>query len=151
MNPLERWSLHLSALLTAGTGLVYGWLRYFGQRVGEFGPEAHPLQALLQHLHVLSAPLLVLTLGMILKGHVEPLLRSGRMKPLGTGLFLLGGLAPMILAGYAVQVVVDPEWRRLWAWIHGLSSLLFLGAYLVHLARGTAAQTVDGTQPGSAP
>lgn len=151
MNPLERWSLHLSALLVAGTGLLYGWLRYFGQRAGEFGPEAHPLQALLQHLHVLSAPLLVLALGMILKGHVEPLFRGGRMKPLGTGALLLSGLAPMILGGYAVQVVVDPEWRRIWAWVHGLSSLLFLAAYLAHLACATTAQAAGEAQPGSPP
>lgn len=146
MNALERWSLHIAALLTAGTGLIHGWLRYFGQRTGEFGLEAHPLLGLLQHLHILSAPFLMLALGMVLKGHVEPLVRSGRLNRLGTGLFLLVGLAPMILGGYAVQVVVDPTWRKLWAWVHGISSLLFLGAYLLHLARNTATQAVAETQ-----
>jgi hypothetical protein len=135
VSALERWSLHVAALLTAGTGILYGWLRYFGQRAGEFGPEAHPLQALLQHLHVLAAPALVLALGVILKGHVGPQLRNGRLSLLRTGLWLLAGLAPMILGGYAVQVVADPGWRKLWAWVHGLASLLFLGAYLLHLAR----------------
>lgn len=140
MNALERWSLHLAALATAGTGLLYGWLRYFGQRAGEFGPEAHPLQGTFQHLHVLSAPLLVLALGVVLKGHIDPLARAGKLRAWGTGAFLLAGLAPMILGGYAVQVVVDPHWRTLWAWIHGVSSLLFLGAYLSHLARRTAGE-----------
>jgi hypothetical protein len=146
VNAAERWSLHLAALLTAGTGFIYGWLRYFGQRAGEFGPEVHPLQGSLQHLHILSAPVLLLALGMFLKGHVDPLARAGRLNRLGTGMFLLMGLAPMIFGGYAAQVAVDPGWRKLWAWVHGISSVLFLGAYLVHIARNTANQIAAETQ-----
>lgn len=127
----------MAALLVGGSGLAYGWLRYFQLRAGEFGLEAHPLQAPLQHLHVLAAPALVLLLGAVLKGHAEAQVREGRLKRFGTGLLLMLGLAPMILGGVAVQVVVDPAWRRLWAWVHGISSLVFLCAYLVHLARPT--------------
>ncbi len=135
MTALERACLHLSAFLVAATGLVYGWLRYFGQRMGEFGPEAHPLQALLQHLHVLAAPLLVFTLGMLLRGHVQPMLRRGPPVGKRTGLGSILAVAPMVLAGYGVQVAVDPAWRTALAWVHGLASLAFLAAYLVHLAR----------------
>lgn len=147
MTNFERWSLHLAALLTAGSGILYGWLRYFGQRAGEFGPEVHPLQARLQHLHLLAAPLLVLALGVFLKGHADPLVRGGRLRFLGTGLWLLLGLAPMVLGGYAVQVAVDPAWRTRWAWGHGLASLLFLGAYLLHLARRPAPVVPSAAHP----
>lgn len=133
MNALERWLLHLAALTTGLTGLGYGALRYFGRRAGEFGPEPHPWQATLQHLHVLAAPLLVLALGAVLKGHVQPRLADGGGRPRGTSALLLAGLAPMLLGGYAVQVCTDPVWRSAWAWVHGLASLLFLAAYLVHL------------------
>ena len=64
MSVLERWSLHLAALATAGTGLLDGLLRWFGQRAGEFGPEPHPWLGMAQHLHVLLAPLLLFALGM---------------------------------------------------------------------------------------
>jgi len=140
MNALERWFLHLAALATAGSGVVDGWLRYFGQRVGEFGPEPHSLQAAAQHLHVLVAPLLVLALGVVLKAHLEPLVRGGRLRALGSGSLLLAGLLPMVFGGYALQVVIDPGWRSAWAWVHGLSGLVFLGAYLAHLARRRANQ-----------
>ncbi len=133
MSAFERWSLHLAAWTTAGSGLLYGWLRYFGRRAGEFGPEPHPWQAALQHLHVLAAPLLVLALGAVLKGHVSPRIRDGSRGSRGSGLLLLAGLAPMVLGGAAVQVAADPAWRTLWAWVHGGSSLVFLGAYLAHL------------------
>ena len=149
MSALERWSLHVAALLTAGSGLGYGWLRYFVQREGAFGSEPHPLQGLLQHLHVLIAPGLVLALGVVLKAHVDPLIRKGKFRGWRSGLWLVAGLAPMILAGYAVQVVVDPGWRRAWAWVHGGASLLFLAAYLVHLVRRAEPQPDAEPVPNS--
>ena len=133
MTRLEKWSLHLAALLTAATGLGYGWLRYFGQVQGDFGPEPHHLQPLVQHLHVLTGPLLLFALGMIVRGHLWPKLRGGRAEGRRTGLFLGLVIAPMVLAGYGVQVATEPAWRNGLAWIHGITSLLFLAAYLIHL------------------
>lgn len=135
MSPLERWSLHLSAGFTALSGVIYGWMRYFGQRVGEFGLDPHPLQGLVQHLHVLGAPFLVFALGMLVRGHVLPRFRLGGRAGRATGLLLVLGLAPMILSGYGIQVVTGPAARLALAWVHGGSSLLFLAAYGAHLAR----------------
>lgn len=132
MTRLERWSLHIAALLTGATGLFYGWFRYFGQIKGEFGVEAHPLQSTLQHLHVLAAPLLVFTFGLLVRGHVLPMWRGGRPAGRASGLLLALILAPMVLSGYAVQVALEPRWRLSFAWIHGVSSLLFLAAYGGH-------------------
>lgn len=133
MTPLERWSLHLAALTTALSGLAYGWARYFGQRVGEFGPEPHPWQGFFQHAHVLTGPVLLFCLAISLKGHALPALGAGktRSRRAGQGLMLL--IAPMILSGYALQICVDPRWRSAIAWIHGPTALLFLLAYLTHL------------------
>ncbi len=138
MTGVERWSLHLAALLTGATGLLYGWLRYFGQRAGEFGVEPHPLQATLQHLHVLAAPLLVFALGMVVRAHVLPMWRNGRHGGRASGVLLALILAPMVLSGYAVQVAVEPQWRLAFAWVHGATSLLFLLAYGVHQASAWA-------------
>ncbi|MDP1832047.1 MAG: hypothetical protein Q8K67_08305 [Geothrix sp.] len=132
MTPLERWSLHLAALATAGTGLLDGLLRWFGERAGEFGPEPHPWLGMAQHLHVLVTPLLVFTLGMMVRGHLWARLQKGpegRRTGLGTA-FLI---APMVLSGYGIQVVASPAWRGGLAWIHGISAGVFLLAYLGHL------------------
>jgi hypothetical protein len=141
----ERLLLHLSALLTVGTGLLYGWLRYFGQRAGEFGPEPHPAQAWLQHAHILVSPVLLFALGMLIRGHVQPMLR--RPAPVGrrSGLVAVLVLAPMVLSGYGVQVVTEPGWRVGLAWLHGVFSLLFLAGYAAHLAktRGRADEDLD--------
>jgi hypothetical protein len=129
----ERWCLHLSALAMALSGLGYGWLKYFGQRAGEFGPEPHPLQGLAQHAHVLLGPLLVFSLGLAVKAHVGPRLRAGRGRGSGFAVALM--LAPMVLSGYVVQIAVDPRWHLALAWVHGTFALLFVTGYLVHLLR----------------
>ncbi len=148
MTTLERWSLHLAALSTGATGLLYGWLRYYGQRVGEFGLESHPLQATLQHLHVLAAPLLVFALGMVVRGHVLPMWRNGKAAGRRSGVALALILAPMVLSAYAVQVVVEPGWRLAFAWLHGVTSLLFLAGYGVHqwmaLRQPRSAEALEG-------
>ena len=133
MSPLERWSLHLAALITAGTGLLDGLLRWFGERAGEFGPEPHPWLGVAQHLHVLVTPALVFTLGMMVRGHLWPKLGrtvEGRRTGLGAA-FLI---APMVFSGYAIQVVTSPAWRGALAWVHGVSAGTFLQAYFGHLA-----------------
>ncbi|WP_257313265.1 hypothetical protein [Geothrix fuzhouensis] len=132
MSPLERWSLHLAALATAGTGLMDGLLRWFGVRMGEFGPEPHPWLPAAQHLHVLTAPLLLFALGMTVRGHLQAKLKRGR-EARRTGLGAAFLIAPMVLSGYAVQVVASPAWRTAFSWAHGLSAGLFLLAYLGHL------------------
>ncbi len=132
MSRFERWALHLGAWLTGLSGLGYGWLRYFKTIQGEFGPEPHPLQGLLQHAHVLASPLLLFALGMMVRGHFALKLRSLGREGRRTGWILASLILPMVGAGYAVQVVTEPSWRVTLAWIHGLASLLFLLAYLGH-------------------
>ena len=132
VRALERWALHLGTLATGLSGLGYGWLRYYGRVQGEFGIEPHPLQALVQHLHVLAAPLLLFALGLTVRGHLSSKLRAGAREGRRLGLSLALLIAPMVLAGYLVQVATSPAWRLGFAWVHGLASLLFLGAYLGH-------------------
>ena len=132
MKTLERWALHLGALLTGLSGLAYGWMRYYGQVQGEFGPEPHPWQGVAQHLHVLAAPLLLFALGMTVRGHLSTKLRAGTKEGRRTGLGLGLLIVPMVAGGYLVQVATSPAWRAAFAWVHGVSSLLFLLSYLGH-------------------
>ena len=134
MMALDRRALHATAFVAALTGGVYGWFRYFGQRMGDFGPEPSRWQGVWQHLHVLAAPLLLFALGMTVRGHLLMKLRAGGREGLRTGLGLGLLIAPMALSGYGIQVVTDAGWHLALAWIHGVSSLVFVAGYLAHLA-----------------
>lgn len=151
MRAIERWSLHLGALLTGLSGLVYGWMRYYGSVRGEFGLEPHPLQGLVQHLHVLAAPVLLFALGMMVRGHLFTKLKTGTREGRRTGMILGFLILPMVAAGYLVQVAASPAWRLVFAWVHGVASLLFLITYAGHGLRAWMKPQAEEAAPPSQP
>lgn len=151
MRALEHWSLRLGALFTGLSGLAYGWLRYYGRVQGEFGLEPNHLQGLVQHLHVLAAPVLLFSLGMTVRGHLAMKLRTGAREGRHTGLGLSLLILPMVAAGYLVQVATAPAWRLAFAWVHGVASLFFLVAYLAHGVLAWLRPKAAGAVPISAP
>jgi len=134
--------LHLVNLAVCGTGLVYAWMRYLAEPVDEWAIVNHPWQPLMQHLHVLSAPLLVFAVGVIWSVHAIAKLRNGR-RGRASGLGLMALFLPMAASGYLLQVAVDPEWRRRWVVIHVISSLLWVGALVVHQVRALVGKAAD--------
>ena len=139
MRAFERWALRIGFVLAGLTGLVYGWLRYLGGVQGEFGPEPSPWQPFWQHAHVLAAPLLLFALGIAVRGHVSGMLGHGVRRGRPTGLVLAGLAAPMVLGGYAVQVVTSAGVRASLGWIHAAVGALFVGLYLAHWAKPRSA------------
>lgn len=134
MRRLEAWCHNLANVLVGGTGLVYACFLWFWEPTDPYAVVNHPWQPTVQHLHILLAPLLVFTAGVVWKGHALPRLREARRRA-SSGLALLTTLGPMVASGYLLQVSVDPDWRRAWSLLHVVSSLLWLLAWGVHLRR----------------
>ncbi len=131
--------LHAANLAVSGSGLVYAWMRYLNVPVDEWAVVNHPWQPHFQHLHVVTAPLLVFAVGLIWSAHVIGKLQNGRKNRIaGLGLAVL--FLPMVASGYLLQVAVDPEWRRAWVWIHVVSSLLWIAAFVIHQVRAVTAK-----------
>jgi hypothetical protein len=126
----------ITTALVAGTGFVYAWMAYL---VESDDPDAlvnHPLQPVVQHAHVLAAPLFVFALGLVRRSHVWSRVRSGFRDRRATGLALFALVAPMGASGYLLQVAADPTWRTAWAWIHVATSIAWTAAFVAHrLAR----------------
>ena len=134
--------LHLANLAVSGTGLIYAWMSYLLQPVDEWAVVNHPWQPLVQHLHVLSAPLLVFAIGLIWSVHALAKLRNGR-RGRTSGLGLMALFLPMAASGYLLQVAVDPGWRRTWIWVHDVSSLLWVGAFVFQKVRALVRKAAD--------
>ena len=128
----EAWFLHAANLLVGGTGLVYGWMCYLLEPADEWAIVNHAWQPDLQHLHVLTAPLLVFAVGLIWRDHVWGRIQLGVRARRRAGLFLALSFLPMAASGYLVQVATDEGWRLVWAWVHGATSLFWIGGYVVH-------------------
>jgi hypothetical protein len=141
--------LHVANLVVSGTGLVYAWMRYLVAPADEWAVVNHPWQPLFQHLHVLAAPLLVFAMGLIWSAHIIGKLQNGRKNRMA-GLGLTALFLPMASSGYLLQVSVQPGWRQAWIWVHIVSSLLWVAAFVVHqvvaMAKKNETEGHDGGQ-----
>ena len=124
--------MHLAHVLVAGTGLVYGVLKYFWVVDGEYGPEPHGAQSIWQHAHVVASPLLALLLGAVWKAHAWPLWKKKIQEGRKTGVALLGFILPMVFSGYLIQVAMSDFWRTVFVWVHVGVSGLWVAAYAGH-------------------
>ncbi len=139
MRSPEKWFHHFANAVVGVSGLAYAWVRYFGTPTDEFSVVNHPWQPFFQQLHLVLAPVLVFSLGVVWNSHALKKLMSPGRRP--TGLALLGAAMPMVLSGYLIQIVVDPDWRRSWVILHVSSSVFWLVAYMWHLANRRGLRT----------
>jgi hypothetical protein len=127
----NRW-FHAANVLVITTGCVYAWTRYFCTPSDPFAVVNHPLQPHALHLHVLSAPLLVLMIGVFWQPHAWTKFRSRSPVSRRSGLVLLVNAIPMIASGFLIQTSVLPLWRNLWIGVHLVASACWLVGSLVH-------------------
>ena len=135
MSRLEAWFHHASNILVGGTGLVYAWMLFFVTSDDEFSVWNHPLQGVTHDLHLVVAPLLVLSFGMIWVPHASKRVRAKQKSGRATGLALCFSFLPMLFSAYFLQVAVDEEWRSIWKWIHTATSVFWLAGYAMHQLR----------------
>lgn len=146
MTRRTAWFVHVSTALVVVTGLVYAWFRYFHTPPDPDDLEAflavatHPLEPVVQWLHILLAPALVFAVGIIWNAHVWKRIASGFSLRRRSGLVLAISFGPMVISGYALQTSVDETWRDIWIWTHVVTSVVFTVVYVWHqLSRGVRA------------
>ncbi|MDE0904334.1 MAG: hypothetical protein OSB42_06860 [Planctomycetota bacterium] len=132
MSRTVAWMIHLSAVLLGGTGLVYGWLRYFTDPVDEFAIYNHPAEPGLRDVHLLIAPLCLFLWGMIWRSHAWNRFRAGMKKRRTTGIALMVLLLPMVLSGYLLQVSVNETLRQVWVVTHAITGTAWILLYVLH-------------------
>ncbi|MHC4823297.1 MAG: hypothetical protein ACYTEP_04680 [Planctomycetota bacterium] len=135
MSRWQAWLQHVSNILVGGTGLIYAWMLYFASPADEFSVWNHPWQGVIRDLHLILAPILVLSFGMIWTAHASQRLRTKQKNGFGTGLALGLSFLPMLFSAYLLQIAVDETWRTTWKWVHLSTSLLWLCGYLGHQFR----------------
>lgn len=116
------------------SGAVWLAFHYFLRVEGDFGPEAHPLEAWWLRLHGLMAMLALVAVGSLATNHVRLAWKRG--KNLRTGLPMLAMTAWLAASGYALYYFAseaNEAWLPLTHWIAGLAVPL---AGLVHVREG---------------
>lgn len=132
MNRAQARFLKAANALVVLTGLALGWALFFAEPADDFAVVNHPWQPEFLHAHVLSAPLFVFAVGLIFERHVWLRVRNGHRAGRRSGLGLFALLLPMVLSGYALQVCESLEARSAWSWVHVVTSVLWLLAWIAH-------------------
>ena len=134
MSAFEKWLLWISTAVVAISGMAYGWMKYFVHSADPYAVVHHPLQPVALKVHVLAAPILVFTAGVVYTRHVVRLWRSGRPSGRRSGVTIVATLAPMILSGYLIQTLTSESWLFRVAMLHIAASLLYLAGLAIHQA-----------------
>ena len=127
--------LHLSAALTALTGIVFAVMKYFMTSADEFAVANHPMQPYMLAAHVVIAPALLFLLGWTFSNHMLPKYRFGDGSNRKTGIAQMTLIVPMALSAYLLQIATNETLREAMAWAHWITSGLFVIGYLVHLIK----------------
>lgn len=132
MSPFERWAVWTTSVATFVTGVIYIWLKYLLVSDDPFAVVNHPLQPVVLKAHILVAPLLVFSVGMVALRHVWRHLQSGMREGRRSGLVTVLVLAPMILSGYLLQAVTREGWLRAMAFSHIALGIIYGVGLLAH-------------------
>jgi len=136
MSRWEALGFAMTSLAVSVTGLVYFWMKYFLRNDDPFALVNHPWQQTFLKLHILSAPALILIVGILFKSHF---LQKYRLKEKGnrlTGMALMSSFPAMVLSGYALQVVVEPFVLEIAIVLHLGTGAIFSAACVAHLITG---------------
>src|SRR5262249_34490426 len=70
MTTLEKALVNLSSILVGLSGVVYAWMKYLMTTDDPYAVVNHPLQPWVLDLHLIAAPILVFSIGLIFMDHV---------------------------------------------------------------------------------
>lgn len=132
MNRRLVWFVHSTVALLTITGVVFAWMKYFMKSDDPFAAANHPLQPWMLAAHVVIAPFAVFALGWIFPLHIWPKYTRGGKSHRKSGLTAMCLIAPMILSGYVLQVVVSDGARQASTVTHWVTSGLFVLGYSAH-------------------
>jgi hypothetical protein len=129
------WLVLGSSFCTGASFFVFDqWVRV----PGILGPEHSPFQKWIIRAHVTSDYLLLLSLGYLIRVHIQPGLKGRRHRR--TGLGVMTALGVMMASSLPILYAADGDLRSSSIWIHtylGLSIPLILGLHLWQKRRKT--------------
>lgn len=144
MTRFERWAIWSTSVATFATGVIYLWMKYLLVNSEPYAVVNHPWQGYVLKLHILAAPLLTFSVGVVALRHVWRHVTSHVASGRRSGLLTTVVLGPMILTGYLIQAITHAGWLKAMAISHIALGLLFGVGLLAHqFATGGAAARAE--------
>ncbi len=132
MTRFERWAVWSTSVATFVTGVIYLGMKYLLVSDDPLAVVNHPWQPALLKLHILVAPLLVFSIGLVTLRHVWRHFQSKTRDGRRSGLLTVIVLGPMIVSGYLIQTLTEEGWLKAMAIIHIVLGLVYGVGLLAH-------------------
>ncbi len=126
MNRFQKLLLWVTSGLTGLTGAVYFFMDRMMEPVGPWAVVNHPLQPWVLKAHIIVAPALVFSIGLIATEHIWKHYRGRIRRARRTGLATMWMIAPMVLTGYLIQSITHETLLAAVAWAHIVTGVVYL-------------------------
>ena len=112
MTKKEKTYLQISLSLAAASGLLIFVVDTFFSSEGLFGRESNPILSEIKFVHYLSAPLLIISMGMIISAHILPGLKGKKTKRKTSGKAMTLCFFALILTGQSLLYVTGEDLKE---------------------------------------
>lgn len=130
----EKKCILLSFFLAALSGIFIFVVDYFFKIQNEWGLSSHPALSILKGFHYLATPLVLISIGFIVKEHIKRKLRNfKRESRRKTGFLLIIGFFVMSFSGQFLLIITNEQLKNINQYIHGISGLFTIIILLIHL------------------
>ncbi len=133
---VERWFFNAMHAAITLSGVAYFCMKYLMTTDDPFALINHPWEPAMLSIHVMAAPLVVVSFGMAFRSHTLRKLLQASPVNRRSGLTSAATFLVMTLSGYLIQVATTPALIAVAIWTHVATSVLFVVAYGVHLVIG---------------
>ena len=126
MNRFQKILLWVTSGLTGATGTVYFVMDRMMEPVGPWAVVNHPLQPWVLKLHIVVAPALIFSIGLIATEHIWKHYQGRVLRARRTGLATMWMIAPMVVTGYLIQSITQQTLLSTIAWAHIVTGVIYL-------------------------
>lgn len=132
MSAFSRWLMWTTSGTTGVTGAAYWWMKYRMVSGDPWAAINHPLQPWMLKIHILAAPAMVFSIGLIGADHIWRHYRQGGQTGRRSGLTAMWAAVPMVLTGYLLQVTTSTAWLQALSWMHLATGGIFVAGLVAH-------------------
>lgn len=132
MTTFQQRLVYISTIAAVISGVLYIGIRTFVEPAEPWAIVNHPLEPWALKAHILTAPLMLFSVGLITARHIIRSLKSNLPTGRQSGMVITVLFGPLALTGYLLQTVISPLVTSILSWAHLILGLICAVSLAVH-------------------
>jgi hypothetical protein len=128
----QQQLVYISTIAAVISGVLYIGIRTFVEPAEPWAIVNHPLEPWALKAHILTAPLMLFSVGLITARHIIRSLKSKLPTGRQSGMVITVLFGPLALTGYVLQTVISPLVTSILSWVHLILGLICAVSLAIH-------------------